>query len=86
MLLKLKSEVFSYIPLSFLNSLIYKLLHMATIEANQVVMMLTLIQLIDSPAITFAGLKMATYEQPCLLNLSEDKIDRGKTDFLILFG
>ena len=86
MLLELKSEVFSNISLSFLYSLIYKLFHMAAIKANQVVVMLTLIKLINCPAIPFAGLKMAADEQACLLKLGEDTIDRGKTDFLIFFG
>ena len=77
MLLELKSEVFSNIPLSFLYSLIYKLFHMAAIEANQVVVMLTLIQLINCPAIPFTRLKMAAEKKPRLLKLGKNSVDRG---------
>jgi len=84
--LKLKAKVFSNITLSFLDRLIHKLLYMPAIKANQVVVVLALIKLINRSAITLAGLKMAAEKKPRLLKLGKDAVDRGKTNFLVLFG
>jgi hypothetical protein len=43
MLLELKPKVLGDIPLPFFNGLVYKLLNMSTIEADEMVMMLALI-------------------------------------------
>ena len=59
-LLELKTEVFGNIPLPFFDGLVHKLFHMATIKANQMVMVLALIELVDGHAIALAGLKMAS--------------------------
>jgi hypothetical protein len=42
-LLELKTQVFGNITLPFLDSLIYKLLNVTAVQADQVIMMLTLV-------------------------------------------
>jgi hypothetical protein len=76
-LLELKSEVFSNIALPFFNGFVYKFLDMAAINADQVVMMLSLIELIDSPAIPFAGFEMAAQKQASLFKLGKNPINSG---------
>jgi hypothetical protein len=57
-----------------------------TVKANEVIMMRTLIELINRPAIAFTGLKMTAQQEPCLLKLGEYPIDRSETNVFVFFG
>ncbi len=48
--------------------------------------MRTLIELINRPAIAFAGLKMTAQQEARLLKLGEYPIDRSQTNVFVFFG
>jgi hypothetical protein len=72
--------------LTALDGGIDKFLYVATVKANEVIVVRTLIELINRPAIAFAGLKMTAEQEACLLKLGEDPIDRSQTNVFIFFG
>jgi hypothetical protein len=86
MLLKGKTQGFSDFFLAPLNGGIDKFLHVATVKANQVIVVRTLIELINRPAIAFARLKMTAQQEACLLKLGEYPIDRSQTNVFVFFG
>jgi hypothetical protein len=86
MLFKGKAQGFGNLLLPPFNGGIDKLLHVTTIKANQVVMVRTLIELIDRPAIAFARLKMAAQQKARLLKLGEHPIYRRQTNVFVFFG
>lgn len=53
---------------------VIKLFHFAAIQANHVIVVLSLVELIHS----FATFKMIAVEQPSLFKLHQDPIDRGQ--------
>jgi hypothetical protein len=81
-----KTQGFGDFLLATLNGSIDKFLYVSTVKANEVVMMRTLIQFINRPAIPFAGLKMATQQEACLLKLGEHPIHRSQTNVFVFFG
>jgi hypothetical protein len=85
-LLKGKTQGFSNFLLAPLNRSIDKLLYVTTVKANEVIVVRTLIELINRPAIAFAGLKMAAEQKARLLKLGEYPIDRSQTNVFIFFG
>jgi hypothetical protein len=86
MLLKGKTQGFSDLLLAPLNRSINKFLYVATVKANEVIVVRTLIELINRPAIAFAGLKMTAQQEARLLKLGEYPIYRSKTNVFIFFG
>jgi hypothetical protein len=86
MLLKGKTQGFSDLLLAPLNRDINKFLYVATVKANQVIVVRTLIELINRPAIAFAGLKMTPQQETRLFKLGEYPIDRSQTNVFIFFG
>ena len=86
MLLKGKTQGFSDLLLAALNRSIDKFFYVATVKANEVIVVRTLIELINRPAIAFAGLKMTAEQEACLLKLSEHPIDRSQTNVFVFFG
>jgi hypothetical protein len=85
-LFKGKAQGFGNLLLAPLNRGIDKFLYVATVKANQVVMVCTLIELINRSAIAFAGLKMTAEQEACLLKLGEYPIDRSQTNVFVFFG
>ena len=81
-----KTQGFGDFLLAALNGGIDKFLYVPTVKANEVVMVRTLIQLINRPAIAFAGLKMTAEQEACLLKLGEYPIDRSQTNVFVFFG
>jgi hypothetical protein len=81
-----KTQGFSDFFLAALNGSIDKFLYVPTVKANEVVMVRTLIEFINRPAIAFAGLKMTTEQEARLLKLGEHPIHRSQTNVLIFFG
>jgi hypothetical protein len=81
-----KTQGFGDFLLAPLNGGIDKFLYVSTVKANEVVMMRTLIKFINRPAIPFAGLKMATQQEACLLKLGEHPIHRSQTNVFVFFG
>jgi hypothetical protein len=69
-----------------LNRSIDKLLYVTTVKANEVIVVRALIELINRPAIAFAGLKMTAEQEACLLKLGEYPIDRSQTNVFVFFG
>jgi hypothetical protein len=86
MLLKGKTQGFGDLLLATLNRGIDKFLYVATVKANQVIVVRTLIELINRPAIAFAGLKMTTEQETCLLKLGEYPIDRSQTNVFVFLS
>jgi len=86
MLLKGKTQGFGDFLLAPLNRSIDKFLYVPTVKANQVVMVRTLIELINRPAIAFAGLKMTAQQEARLLKLGEYPINRSQTNVFVFFG
>jgi hypothetical protein len=86
MLLKGKTQGFGDLLLAPLNCGIHKFLYVATVKANEVIVVRTLIELINRPAIAFAGLKMTAEQETCLLKLGEYPIDRRQTNVFVFFG
>jgi hypothetical protein len=86
MLLKGKTQGFSNFLLAPLNRSIDKLLYVTTVKANEVIVVRALIELINRPAIAFAGLKMTAEQEACLLKLGEYPIDRSQTNVFVFFG
>ena len=85
-LLEGKTQGFGDFFLAALNGGINEFLYVPTVKANEVVMVRTLIQFINRPAIALAGLKMTAEQESCLLKLGEDPIDRSQTNIFIFFG
>jgi hypothetical protein len=81
-----KTQGFSNFLLAPLNRGIDKFLYVPTVKANEVVVVRTLIEFINRPAIPFAGLKMTAEQEACLLKLGEYPIHRSQTNVLVLFG
>jgi hypothetical protein len=51
-----------------------------------VIVVCTLIELINRPAIAFTGLKMTAQQEACLLKLGEYPIYRSQTNVFVFFG
>jgi hypothetical protein len=81
-----KTQGFSDFLLAPLNGGIDKFLYMPTVKANEVVMVRTLIEFINRPAIAFAGLKMTAEQKARLLKLGEYPIDRSQANVFVFFG
>jgi hypothetical protein len=81
-----KTQGFGDLLLAPLNRSIDKFLYVATVKANEMIVVRTLIELINRPAIAFAGLKMTAEQKACLLKLGEYPIDRSQTNVFVLFG
>jgi hypothetical protein len=81
-----KTQGFGDFFLAPLNGGIDKFLYVPTVKANEVVMVCTLIELINRPAIAFGGLKMTAQQETRLLKLGEHPIYRSQTDVFIFFG
>jgi hypothetical protein len=86
MFLESKAQGFSDFLLAALNGGIDKFLYVPTVKANEVVMVCTLIEFINRPAIAFAGLKMTAEQEARLLKLSEYPIHRSQPNVFIFFG
>jgi hypothetical protein len=86
MLLKGKTQGFGDLLLAPLNRGIDKFLYVTTVKANEVIVVCTLIELINRPAIAFAGFKMTAEQEACLLKLGEYPIDRSQTNVFVFFG
>jgi len=80
-----KTQGFGDFLLAPLNGGIDKFLYMPTVKANEVVMVRTLIEFINRPAIAFTGLEMTAEQEARLLKLGEHAIHRSQTNFLIFF-
>ena len=85
-LLEGKAQGFGDFLLAPLNCGINKFLYVPTVKANEMVVVRTLIEFINRPAIAFAGLKMTAEQETCLLKLGEYPIDRSQTNIFIFFG
>ena len=85
-LLEGKAQGFGDFLLAPLNRSIDKLLYVTTVKANEVIVVRALIELINRPAITFAGLKMTAQQEARLLKLGEYPIDRSQTNVFVFFG
>jgi hypothetical protein len=85
-LFKGKTQGFSDLLLASLNCGIDKFLYVATVKANEVIVVRTLIELINRPAIAFAGLKMAAQQKARLLKLGEYPIHRRQTNVFVFFS
>jgi hypothetical protein len=81
-----KTQGFSDLLLAALNRSIDKFFYVATVKANEVIVVRTLIELINRPAIAFAGLKMTAEQEACLLKLGKYPIDRSQTNVFVFFG
>lgn len=81
-----KTQGFGDFLLAALNGGIDKFLYVAAFKANEVIVVRTLIELINRPAIAFAGLKMTAQQEACLFELGEYSIYRSQTNVFILFG
>jgi hypothetical protein len=86
MFLKGKTQGFSNFLLAPLNRGINKFLYVPTVKANEMVVVRTLIEFINRPAIAFAGLKMTAQQEARLLKLGEYPIDRSQTNVFVFFG
>jgi hypothetical protein len=86
MLLEGKTQGFSDFFLPPLNRRVNKLLYVAAIKANQVIVVCSLIEFINRPAIAFAGLKMTAQQEARLLKLGEHPIHRSQTNVFVFFG
>jgi hypothetical protein len=86
MLLKGKPQGFGDFLLAPFNRGIDKFLYVATVKANEVIVVRTLIELINCTAIAFAGLKVAAEQEACLLKLGEYPIDCSQTNVFVFFG
>jgi len=86
MLLQGKTQGFSDFLLAAFNGGIDKFLYVPTVKANKVVMVRTLIEFINRPAIPFAGLKMTAQQEARLFKLGKYPIHRSQTNVFILFG
>jgi hypothetical protein len=60
--LESKAQGFGDFLLATLNRCIDKFLYVTTIKANEVIVVCTLVELINRPAIAFAGLKMTAQQ------------------------
>ncbi len=72
--------------LAALDGGIDKFLYVPTVKANEVVMVRTLIELINRPAIAFTGLKVTAEQEPRLLKLGKHPIYRSQTNVFVFFG
>jgi hypothetical protein len=86
MFLQGKTQGFGNFLLAALYGCIDKFLYVPTVKANEVIVVRTLIELINRPAIAFAGLKMTAQQEPRLLKLGKYPIDRSQTNVFVLFG
>jgi hypothetical protein len=86
MLFQGKTQGLGDFLLAALDGGIDKLLYVPTVKANKVVMVRTLIQFINRPAIAFAGLKMTAQQEAGLLKLGEHPIHRGQPNVFIFLG
>ncbi len=71
-----KTFGFGYRVLAFFNFSVIKLFNLAAVQAHQVVMVLSFVQLIHR----LARLKIAAVEQARLLKLREYPVDRGQAN------
>jgi hypothetical protein len=85
-LLKGKAQGFGDFLLAPLNRCIDKFLYVTTVKANEVIVVCALVELINRPAIAFAGLKMATQQEARLLKLGEHPIYRSQPNVFVFFG
>jgi hypothetical protein len=85
-LLERKTQGFGDFLLAALDGGIDKLLYVPTVKANEVVMVRSLIEFINRPAIAFAGLKMTAEQEACLLKLGEHPVYRSQTNVFVFFG
>jgi len=84
--LESKAQGFGDFLLAPLYGGIDKFLYMPTVKANEVVMVRTLVEFINRPAIAFAGLEMTAEQEARLLKLGEHAIHRSQTNFFIFFS
>ena len=80
MVLQRKSTIVGNLLLSTLDLGIEELLNTATLQANQMVVVLTFIEFVHR----LARLEMAALEQPGLFKLGQHAIDRGQTHIMVL--
>jgi hypothetical protein len=85
-LLEGKTQGFGDFLLAPLNCRIDEFLDVTTVKANEVVMVCTLIEFINRPAIAFTGLKMTAEQEARLLKLGEHPIYRSQTNVFVFFG
>jgi hypothetical protein len=85
-LLEGKAQGFGDFLLAPLNRGINKFLYVPTVKANEVIVVCTLIELINCPAIAFAGLKMTAQQEARLLKLGEYPIDCSQPNVFVFFG
>ena len=78
MVLQRKSSVLGNLLLSTLDLGIEELLHTATLQADQMVMVLTFIEFVHR----LARLELAALEQASLLKLGQHAIDRSQTHIM----
>jgi hypothetical protein len=84
--LESKAQGFGDFLLATLNRCIDKFLYVTTIKANEVIVVCTLVELINRPAIAFAGLKMTAQQEARLLKLGEYPIDCSQPNVFVFFG
>jgi hypothetical protein len=85
-LLEGKTQGFGNFLLAPLNSSINKFLYVPTVKTNEMVVVRTLIEFINRPAIAFTGLKMTAEQEARLLKLGEHPIYRSQTNVFVFFG
>src|ERR1700704_6584429 len=72
----LEAALLGDLVLALLDLGVVELLHAAALKAHQVVVVAALVQLVDR----LAALEVVAHQQPRLLELREDAVDRGEPD------